>query len=117
MATDLVGNEKLQRLIRLLSDLNHQTAEAFSTGKISIFHDMNKTILAMYAIQHYEKEEAYTAIEEDCTIIYENFNAIIAMLKSSENPTTDEHASKAIKKFLQNVFDANIRILTAYGLI
>lgn len=32
MATDLVGNEKLQRFIRLLSDLNHEIAEVFSTA-------------------------------------------------------------------------------------
>ena len=41
MATDLVGNEKLQRFIQLLSDLNHETAEVFSSGKTEIFHKMN----------------------------------------------------------------------------
>ena len=40
MATDLVGNEKLQRFIQLLSDLNHETAEAFSTGKTELLHKM-----------------------------------------------------------------------------
>ena len=63
MATDLVGNEKLQRFIQLLSDLNHETAEVFSTGKTDIFHKMNDTILEMYSIQHTGEEEAYTAIE------------------------------------------------------
>ena len=51
MATDLVGNEKLQRFIQLLSELNHETAEAFSTGKTELLHKMNDTILEMYAIQ------------------------------------------------------------------
>ena len=117
MATDLVGNEKLQRFIQLLSDLNHETAEAFSTGKTELLHKMNDTILEMYAIQQKGTEEAYTAIEEDCQIIYRNFNAIIAMLKSNESVFFDTATSVAVKKFLRNVFDANISILTAYGLV
>ena len=117
MATDLVGNEKLQRFIQLLSDLNHETAEAFSTGKTELLHKMNDTILEMYAIQQKGTEEAYAAIEEDCQIIYRNFNAIIAMLKSNESVFFDTATSVAVKKFLRNVFDANISILTAYGLV
>lgn len=117
MATDLVGNEKLQRFIKLLSDLNHTTAQAYATGKIELLHDMNGTILEMYSIQHGGEEEAYTAIEEDAQIIYQNFNAVIAMLKSSENVEKDVAAGNAVKQFLRNIFDANLRILTAYGLI
>ena len=60
MATDLVGNERLQRFIQLLSDLNHETSEVFSSGRTEIFHKMNDTILEMYSIQHYGTEEAYT---------------------------------------------------------
>lgn len=41
MATDLVGNERLQRFIQLLSDLNHETSEVFSSGRTEIFHKMN----------------------------------------------------------------------------
>lgn len=89
MATDLVGNEKLQRFIRLLGDLNHETAEVYSSGRIELFHKMNDTILEMYAIQHEGKEEAYTAIAADAEIIYENFNAIITMLQSNEGDTYD----------------------------
>lgn len=117
MATDLVGNEKLQRFIRLLSDLNHETAEVFSTGKTEILHKMNNTILEMYSIQHGALEEAYTAIEEDCQVIYKNFNAIVAMMRSNETDKADVATSNAVKKFLQNIFDANIRIITAYGLV
>ncbi|MBQ8885860.1 MAG: hypothetical protein IJY62_05795 [Clostridia bacterium] len=117
MATDLVGNEKLQRFIRLLSDLNHLTAEMFSSGQTSILHKMNDVILEMYSIQHGGTEDAYTAIEEDAQIIYKNFNAIIAMMRSNEGDKADLATSTAVKKFLHNIFDANIRILTAYGLI
>jgi len=117
MATDLVGNEKLQRFIQLLSNLNHETAEVFASGKTEIFHRMNDTILEMYSIQHTGEEDAYTAIEEDCQIIYQNFNAIVAMLESNESLFIDNATNTAVKKFLHNIFDANIRILTAYGLI
>ena len=117
MATDLVGNEKLQRFIQLLSDLNHETSEVFSSGRTEIFHKMNDTILEMYSIQHYGTEEAYTAIEEDCQIIYQNFNAIIAMLKSNDSMLIDNATKAAVKKFLHNIFDAQINILTAYGLV
>lgn len=117
MATDLVGNVKLQRFIQLLSDLNHQTADVFSSGKTEILKDMNETILEMYSIQHTGEEDAYTAIEEDCQIIYKNFNAIITMMESNESIFIDNATNVAVKKFLQNIFDANIRILAAYGLI
>lgn len=117
MATDLAGNEKLQRFIALLSDLNHECAEVFDSGKIEILHKMNGTIRDMYQIQHGGEEEAYTAIEEDAQAIYKNFNAIVAMLKSNENGTFDKATNNAVKTFLHNIFDANLRILTAYGLV
>ena len=117
MATDLVGNEKLQRFIRLLSDLNHEIAEVFSTGRTEIFGRMNDTVLEMYSIQHTGEEEAYTAIEEDCQIIYKNFDAIAAMLNSNESLFFDNATNRAVKKFLENMFRALLRILEAYGLV
>ena len=117
MATDLEGNEKLQRFIRLLSDLNHLTSQAYTSGKIELLKKMNGVILEMYSIQHEGTEEAYTAIEEDCQIIYKNFNAIVTMLKSSDDAEKDVAAGEAVKQFLRNIFDANIRIVTAYGLV
>ena len=44
MATELEGNEQLQKFIALLSDLNHECAETFATGKIEFLHKMNGTI-------------------------------------------------------------------------
>ena len=117
MATDLVGNEKLQKFISLLSDLNHECADTFATGKIEILRKMNQTVREIYDIQHSGAEEAYTAIEEDAQTIYKNFNAVVAMLKSNESGSFDKATNAAVKKFLQNIFDANLRILTAYGLI
>ena len=117
MATELEGNVQLQRFIALLADLNHMSADILKTGDSAILEKMNPVIEEMYAIQSVGAEDAYTAIEEDCQIIYQNFNAIITMLKSSEDAEKDVAAGVAVKQFLRNIFDANIRIITAYGLV
>ena len=116
MATQLEGNERLQRFIQLLCDLNHQTVEVLKTGNTEVLYDMNNTVEEMYEIQHNGTEDAYTAIEEDAQIIYKNFNAVITMLQSMEKTQPDEATSLAVKKFLKNIFDANVRIVYAYGL-
>ena len=117
MATDLVGNEKLQRFIRLLSDLNHEIAEVFSTGRTEVFSRMNETVLEIHSIQQNGTEETYTAIEEDCQIIYRNFDAIVAMLNSNESLFFDNATNTAVKKFLENMFGALLHILQSYGLV
>lgn len=116
MATDLVGNEKLQRFIFLLSELNHQTVDVLKSGDVKILQKMNDVVEEMYSIQHVGTEDAYTAIEEDMQIIYQNFNAVVTMMKSNESVFIDSATSVAVKKFLHNIFDATVRIVYAYGL-
>ncbi len=116
MATELERNEKLQRFIELLAQLNHQTVEIIKTGNAAILPDVNETIEKMYAIQHGDNDEVYTAIEEDMQAICKNFNAIVTMMQSSEVEGADKVTSAAVKKFLHNIFDANVRIIYAYGL-
>ena len=116
MATELEGNEKLQQFIQLLCDLNHQSADFLKTGDVQLLYEMNDTVEAMYAIQHEGKEDAYTAIEEEAQCIYQNFNAIIMMLQSNEKDELDEATSQAVRKFAHNIFEANVRIVYAYGL-
>ncbi len=116
MATELECNERLQRFIELLAELNHQSVEMLQTGDMEILPAMNKTVEEMYSIQHGSEEEVYTAIEEDMQIIYKNFNAIVSMLQSNEGDRPDKATSGAVKIFLRNIFDANVRIVYAYGL-
>lgn len=116
MATELEGNEKLQRFIQLLADLNHQSVEMIKTGNMELLYAMNDTVEEMYSIQHNGTEDAYTAIEEDAQIIYKNFNAMITMVQSNEKEKLDAATVNALKKFLHNIFDANVRIVIAYGL-
>ena len=116
MATDLVGNVKLQRFIFLLSELNHKTADILKSGDIKILAQINPVIEEMYEIQRNGTEDAYTAIEEDMQIIYQNFNAIIAMMDTNESVFIDNATNVAVKKFLHNIFDATVSIVYAYGL-
>ena len=116
MATDLVGNETLQRFIKLLCDLNNEAAAFLKSENAELLFAMNDTIEEIYAIQHVGTEDAYTAIEEDAQIIYKNFNAAVTMLKSNESAIVDKTTSEAVKIFVRNIFDANVRIVLAYGL-
>lgn len=116
MATELEGNETLQRFIQLLADLNREAVEMIKTGNMELLYAMNDTVEEMYAIQSVGTEDAYTAIEEDAQIIYKNFNAMVTMINSNEKEEPDEATSNAVKKFLLNIFDANVRIVLAYGL-
>ena len=116
MATDLVGNEKLQRFIQLLSDLNHETVAALRTGDTQVLRQMNATVEEMYAIQSVGEEDAYTAIEEEMQMIYKNFNAIATMMNTNESIFVDSATSVAVKKFLHNIFEATVAIVHTYGL-
>ena len=51
MATDLVGNVKLQRFIELLAQLNHLSADAVRSGKLELLPKMNLVIKEMHSIQ------------------------------------------------------------------
>ena len=100
MATDLVGNVKLQRFIELLAMLNHQTVDAIKSGRTSVLEKMNATIEEMYQIQQNGEEDAYTAIDEDMQCICKNFDGIAIMLQSNENDRPDKATSTAVKKFV-----------------
>ena len=117
MATELEGNLPLQRFIELLSELNHQCVEAIKTGNTAILEPMQKTVEEMYSIQSVGTEDAYTAIEEDMKMIVQNYNAIVTMLQSNESNTPDNATASAVKKFLYNIFQATVNIVTAYGLV
>ncbi len=116
MATELENCPKLQRFIELLAALNHQTVEMIKTGNTAHLTAMNDTVEEMYSIQHGQEDEVFTAIEEDMQIICKNFNAIVTMIKSNDGEKMDGATSLAVKKFLHNIFDADVRIVYAYGL-
>ena len=113
---EIEGNEKLQRFIQLLCELNQQTVEMLKTGNTEYLFAMNDTIEEMYSIQHDNQAAEYTEIEDDAQVIYKNFNAIITMMNSNEQGVLDKATSEAVKVFLHNIFAANVNIVRAYGL-
>ena len=116
MATELEGNVELQRFIALLAELNHLSADIIRTGDSGILEKMNPVVEEMYAIQSVGTEDAYTAIDEDMQAICKNFNAAVAMMQSNEKEKPDMATFVAVKKFVRNIFEATVRIITAYGL-
>ena len=114
MTTDLENNEKLQRFIQLLATLNGQIVSLLKTGDSAILVQMNDTVEEMHEIQSKGEEDAYTAIEEEMQMICQNFNAVVAIVKSDDEP--NETSAVAVKKFLHNMFEATVRIVYAYGL-
>ena len=50
-------------------------------------------------------------------MILQNFNASVAMIQSNEKETPDEATAVAVKKFVYNIFDATVSIVTKYGLV
>lgn len=115
MATELEGNVQLQRFIELLAILNNQSASFLKTGNIEYMYDMNDVVEEMYSIQSVGEEDAYTAIDEDMEMIVKNFNASVVMMQSSDEKT-DEKTVSGIKKFIENIFGATVRIVKMYGL-
>ena len=116
MATNLVGNEKLQRFIELLSKLNGQSVQMLKTGDVRILQIMNDVVEEMYAIQSQGTEDAFTAIDEQMNMIRQNFNAVVTVLQSRESDDLDKTTGNAVHKFVRNIFDATVQIVHAYGL-
>ena len=109
-------DEKLQRFIQVICDLNHQVVAILKTGDVEVLYQMNGTIEEMYAIQHGNEAPEYKEIDDDAQTIYKNFNAIITMMNSNEKDELDTITSEAVRKFLHNIFEANVRIVKTYGL-
>ena len=116
MATELEGNIQLQRFIELLAKLNHQCVDAIKSGNTKILDEMNSVIEEMHAIQSVGKEDAYTAIDDEMQAIVKNFNASVVMMQSAEGKK-DTTTETAVKKFVKNIFDSTVKIITAYGLV
>lgn len=105
----------LSRFVELLADLNREVVEMLKTGDLSLLYDMNDTVAEMYAIQSVNKDELYVGIEEQAQAIYQNFNGLVALTQEVGGAWSEENSAKA-QAFLQNIFEANVAIVVAYGL-
>ncbi len=111
------ANEHHLRFITELVRLNGAMAELFKSGNLELFSEMNKAVKGMYEEQHANSDEVFRAIDPDCTVIYENFDMIIAVLRTTEDGVIDEGARKAINKFLHNIDEAVINVASLLGVI
>ncbi len=109
--------QEVQRFSEQLVRLNATMKELFTSGNVALFTEMNGAIKEMYRIQHGSKEPALTAIEDDCRVIYGNFDMIVKVLRTTEEGVIDRGAQTALNKFLHNIDEAVVAIASAFGLI
>lgn len=110
-------NEAIASFIGKLAELNRTLAELFKSGDIRLFTQMNGILKEMYRIQHGSEIAAFVAIDEDCTVIYKNFDMIISVLRTTENGEIDSGAQTALNRLLHNIDKATVNIAEAFGLI
>ncbi len=103
----------IEQLVRL----NGTMAELFKTGNVELFGEMNGAIKAIYREQHGSDDEVFRAIDPDCEIIYENFDMIIAVLRTTEEGVIDPGAQKALNKLLHNIDEAVVNIASMLGVV
>ena len=102
-----------EQLVRL----NGTMKELFASGNVALFSEMNRAIKEMYALQHGSGEKAFAAVEAECRIVYENFDMLIAVLRTTENGVIDKGAQKALNHFVHNIDEAVVNIAAAFGII
>ena len=75
------------------------------------------TVEEFYSIQNGSKEELLAGIDNQAQEIYKNFNALAEMAgEVGERDWTEEESSLAFE-LLQCIFNANVEIINAYGVV
>ena len=110
------NDQALIEFIKQLSALNGEIVGLLDTGNVELFTDMNQTVKELYRLQHGSEDDAFVTIDPDCEVIYRNFDMIIAVLRSTEDGVIDAGAQKAINKFLHNIHEAVVNIVSLFGL-
>ena len=111
------ANQHHIAFIEQLVRLNGAMAELFKSANLELFSEMNRAIKAMHQEQHGSSDEVFKAIDPDCEVIYENFDMIIAVLRTTEDGVIDPGAQKALNKFLHNIDDAVVNIASQLGVV
>ena len=97
--------------------LNATMKELFSSGNVALFTEMNDAIKRMHAVQHGSKDSVLEALDPECVVIYENFDMIVKLLRTTEDGVIDAGAQKGLNKFLHNIDEAVVNIAGAVGLV
>ncbi len=91
--------------------------QLFERGDVGLFSEMNTEIKELYRLQHGSDDPIMQMIDVDCGIIYNNFDMIVAVLRTTENGEIDRGAQTAINKFLHNIDEAVVGIVSALGIV
>lgn len=110
-------NKQTVAFIQQLYALNQTVAAIFRSGDMELFTQLNQIVKEMYALQNGSEEIPLQAVEEDCQVIYKNFDMIVSVLRTTEEGVIDAGAQSALNKFLHNIHEASVLIATAFGLI
>ncbi len=100
-----------------LTELSKQLGEVYKSGNIGLLSNMNRTIKELYRIQHGSENKTLQEIDEECKVIYGNFDMLVAVLKTTENGEIDKGAQSAVGKFLHNINEAVVNIAAMFGLV
>ncbi len=106
-----------EEFVRALYSLNQTMKRLFDSGDVSFFTEMNATVKEMYRLQHASEDPVMQALDVECSIVYRNFDMIVAVLRTTENGEIDRAAQAAINKFLHNIDDAVVNIAAALGVV
>ena len=107
----------LADFVDLLAQLSRELKQLFDTGDISVLADMHATVKGMYAIQHGNEDDVIRTVDPDCEVIYRNFDMILSLLRTVEGDAPDRGAQQALNKFLHNINEGLVNIVTLFGLV
>ncbi len=113
----MTEKQELDAFIGKLLSLNVTLKQLFESGNVRLFTQLNEVIKQMHAVQHGSEVPALLAVDDDCKIIYRNFDMIIAVLRSTEEGVIDAGAQGALNKLLHNIHQASVNIATALHLL
>lgn len=110
-------SEPLIDFCTALGKVNHTMAELFSSGNVALFGRLNAEVKELHAVQTAGGEPLLEAVNEECKILYVNWDMIVKLLRTVEDGEIDAGAQRALNKFLHNMDDAVVNIASALGLV
>lgn len=113
----MTEEERRSRFEELLARLAGELKRLADTGDVGVLKEMHATIKEIYAVRREGEKDAIGFVDEDCEVIYRNFDMILAVLRTAEGEEPDKGIGSALNKFLHNINEAVINIASSLGLL
>ena len=107
----------VERMAEQLVRLNACMKELFDKGNVALFTEMNAAIKEIHKIEREADSPAICSVSVDLGIIYENFDMIIAVLRTTEDGVIDPAAQTALNRLLHNIDTSVIKIARAFEIV